>query len=150
MLIISGLCFWFAFGLGFFVSRGMIVWLALVFSEVVVVERWVEELPGAEVEVAVPYGRCDVVVNGYAIEVGRVATWRQDVGQAVCYAVQLGLRPGVAFIGWDEAEAAARAEIERVLAALGVRRFALPGEIHRPQGEGDDGDGRNEEAEDAP
>lgn len=51
------------------------------------------------VEVAVPFGRVDIVTDTHVFEVEPFATWRHGARQALAYSAQTGLRPAVAVYG---------------------------------------------------
>lgn len=61
-------------------------------------ERWASE-HGGIMEVVAPNGtRCDIVTPTHAIEVDFAPKWAEAIGQALNYACQTGLQPGIVLV----------------------------------------------------
>lgn len=54
-----------------------------------------------ETEVPLRSGKADIVTSTHVYEVKRCRQWKHAVGQALVYASEIGLQPGVALFGWS-------------------------------------------------
>lgn len=64
-------------------------------------KNWIAALAarlGGQSEVAVPYGRVDVLTGTYAIEVDYLHKWKEGIGQTLHYASVEGITPCLALI----------------------------------------------------
>lgn len=55
-------------------------------------------------EVSLHSGKADIVTSTHVYEVKRCRQWKHAIGQALVYASEVGLHPGVALFGWSPTE----------------------------------------------
>lgn len=64
----------------------------------------IQKLIGGEMEVTVPGGRADLLLDKVVFEVERANRWKHAVGQALWYGLQTERRPGIILIGQNESD----------------------------------------------
>ena len=97
-------------------------------------KNWIAVLAeklGGQAEVAVPYGRVDVITDSYAIEVEYIHKFKEGIGQAIHYGEVKGVTPGLAII-YERSGSETDADvldkirhIEALCSAKGIRLFLL-------------------------
>lgn len=76
-------------------------------------------------EVAVSFGRADVITENYAVEVDFLSKWKEGLGQALHYGDATGLVPVLALITLSRVDDGLLKQIERLCTSKGVKVVLL-------------------------
>lgn len=91
-------------------------------------KEWIASLASTisgKSEVAVDFGRADVITENYAIEVDFIPKWKEGLGQALHYSSVTHLIPVLALIAKDQPDDKLLGQIEMLCTSKGVKVVLL-------------------------
>jgi len=95
----------------------------------------IQDLLGGDLEISVIDGRADLVTSTYAIEVEFAEKWKESIGQATWYGLQLNKTPGIVLILRQEKDYKYYQQLNSTLEAIspshGIKTWVYPNDFKK-------------------